>query len=116
MSVSVPLPVYPAATPERVAVLRAAKASIDTDVKVVPVNAEPGSPGAVFAFGERPNALTEYVLVRPDGVEDVSRVAAALEFWLAGGKTHDEADWLGAVMGCGVTFVGTEPYAPKVSF
>lgn len=111
-----PLPVYPAASEERVAVLREAKAQLDTDQIVVPQNAVQGSPAPVLAMGEHPDYLTDYVYVRPDGAEDPARVGKALEFWLAGGKTHSEADLLSRWLGCDVTFVGVESYTPKVGF
>lgn len=112
----IPIPIYPKVTEAALSVLRAAKAQLDTQTKIVPVDALQGSPGPILALGVRPDWLTDYVFVKPDGVDDPDRVAKALAHWLNGGKTHDEAAWMSAVMGCGVTFAGTEPHEPKVGF
>lgn len=106
-----PLPIFPPdPTSERLDLIREANAQIDTDVKIMPRPAVPGSPGRVLAFGEVPDFFSETVLIRPENVDNPDSVCAALEFWLTGDAepasiSHEQ--WLSAVMGCGVKLIAT---------
>lgn len=99
---NVPLPVYPyPLTDAQLAILKQAKASIDTDVLVVPVEAHPGSPGRVLSFGVRPPWLCKCAPIAAENVNRVESVAAALRFWLDdhGSDAYGEAWWLGSLWG-----------------
>lgn len=97
----IPLAIQPGPTPEIVAILREAKAGIQTDVKIMPVQDLPGGPQPVLSFGVKPQWAADHIVIAPDGVNDVNRVRAALQHWLDGGApTYTAADilseWMGA--------------------
>lgn len=93
---TVPIAIWP---PERfdqaVLTLRAAERAIDADVVLTPLLAVGGAPGSTLAFGSLPPWVADVILIAPSGVEDVTRVAAALQHWLDGGApTFTAADML----------------------
>lgn len=67
-----PLPVYPSApTGDDLTLLREAKAKLDTDVLIQPVEAVPGSPGRVIALRQKPNFICDYAFIpepKPDSM------------------------------------------------
>jgi hypothetical protein len=74
-----PLPVYPwPLTAERSMLLRRAKAELDLPFLIQPVEAVPGSPGRVIAFGGLPPFLCEVAMIRPENVDSYESVLAAL--------------------------------------
>ena len=108
---AIPLRIHPWPLPEgRLDLLRKAKMMLQTEIKVIPVEALPGSTGRVLAFGEPPPFFSESVLVR--NVDDVDSVRNALSFLLEAPDGADqlftEEDWLSSVMGVPVTFMGEE--------
>lgn len=118
-NVPVVVPVHPwPLTPERDALLRQAKASLDLDVLMRPVEAVPESPGRVLSFGGRPPFAHCYAPIRPENVDKVESIAGALRFCLTQpeGAPFDEAAWFSEVMGGEVRFLGVEEYEPKVAF
>lgn len=107
----VPVPVHPwPVPPEREALIRAAKISLDTDVKIRLVAPDPGVPTRVLAFGERPKHFCRWAPIRPGNTESVASIAAALRFVLEGDADErwGEAAWLSDVMGCDVRFSHVE--------
>ncbi|UOE45908.1 hypothetical protein [Agromyces larvae] len=100
MSVTIPIPVHPwPLTPERLALLKQAKAAIDVPFKIVPVESVPGSPGNVLAFGELPPHLCSVALIRPENVDNPASVLAALRAVLTSADgLFDEADYLAALL------------------
>lgn len=65
------LPLYLwAAKPHHIEALKAAKASLDLDVLLKPVVAQPGQYGRVLAFGEHPGWFCDSLLVQQDAVGD----------------------------------------------
>ena len=59
--------------------LKKAKANIKTDIKMIPVDAVPGSPGRILALRESPPFLCDHALVRNPTVESLT---AALSYCL----------------------------------
>lgn len=118
MSDPTPLPVWPwPLSPERLALLKEAKAQIDTDVRIYPAPAEAGSPGRILAFGEVAPVCAEQILIRPENTESIDSIRNALMCWIdppAGFvPTVTEDAWLSAVMGCDVRLIYEEvPEAP----
>lgn len=66
------VPVFPHPLPESVNVaLRAAKASLNLEVKMLPVPAVPGSPGLVLALGRTPDFVCDGCLAAtPEALPD----------------------------------------------
>lgn len=104
----VPLPVHPwPLSPERLALLRDAKAAIDAqyglEVRIVPVEAIPGSPGRTLCFGSPPPFVTEAVVIRAENAEAPESVRGALQFVLRAPEgapaTYSEADMLSMFLG-----------------
>lgn len=80
MSEIVPLQIHPWPTPH-MEIVKAAKVSLDTDVKVLPTPAAPGLHGRVLALGELPPWVCDAALVRePELLDSVQK---ALEWLLA---------------------------------
>jgi hypothetical protein len=100
------LPVFPwPLSPERDALLRAAKARIDTPIKIVPVEAMYGSPGRVLCFGALPPFLAKTLPISPQNVDSIDSIERALRAWLdpwADLRQFDEAFQMGFWMGCDV--------------
>lgn len=99
----IPLPVWPfPVSPEREMLIRAAKASLGLPYRIQHVKAEPGSPGRVLAFGELPPHLCEAALIRPDNVDNLESVTAALRAALTApegaGGFFDEAAYVAALL------------------
>lgn len=113
MNAPIPLPVTPwPLTSERLALLQAAKARIDTDTKIIPVEAHQGSPGRIFAWGVRPGWYCKVVPIAAENESNVDSIEAALRFWLNpwdDGKKFSEEWWLSQVFGCEVREV-TDPF------
>jgi hypothetical protein len=97
----IPIPVWPwPVDPERLALIRAAKASLSTDQKITLVEANPGAPGRVLSFAGRPPHVCQWAPIRPENHRNVASIAAALEFVMGdSGQRWDEAAWLSDVMG-----------------
>lgn len=109
MTSTMPQPVWPwPLSDERLALLKAAKASLtDIDYLIVPVPWAPGSPGRPLCFGVLPDAYSKSAPIRPENVDNVQSIAAALRFALTAeddDPRYDEAHWLSSVMGCDVRF------------
>jgi len=59
-----PLPIYPSMpTGDDLAMLKEAKAKLDTDIMIQPVRAVRGSPGRVIALRERPDWICDYAYI-----------------------------------------------------
>ena len=59
-----PLPIYPSMpTGDDLAMLKEAKAKLDTDIMSQPVRAVRGSPGRVIALRERPDWICDYAYI-----------------------------------------------------
>jgi len=118
-NIMAPLPVHPwPISAERMALLREAKTQLDTDLKVLPVEAVPGSEGRILAFGEVPPFFSETVLIRPENTEKVESVMRALEFWLTAPEgtegSFTSEMWLAAAFGVPVTYRHSEDETGKV--
>jgi hypothetical protein len=99
--VTTPIGIWPRVTPEILETLRAAKALIDTDVKIFPVDAVPDTGGVTLGFGSYPNWATDSIVIREENCTNVESVAAALKHWIDGGApTYTAGDilsfWMGA--------------------
>jgi hypothetical protein len=80
---ALPLPCFPwPLSDARLALLKAAKASLDSPLKIVPVEAAYGSPGRVLCFGETPDWLCATAPIRPENVDSVTSIAGALNLCL----------------------------------
>jgi hypothetical protein len=101
-----PLPVHPyPLTAAQESTLRQAKAELDLPYLVQVVPAVPGSPGRMLCFGEPAPFYTESVVIRPENVERLESVKAALDFMLnapagAAGSFTEEM-WMQAMFGEG---------------
>lgn len=107
MTPTIPLRIWPHdITEEQLDMILEAKATLDTDVQVIPSPAAPGGPGRVLAFGEIPPFFCESVIIGAANVDRVESIRAALKHLLtapAGAPgSFTEEEWLGAVMGCNV--------------
>lgn len=106
------LPIHPwPVSDERMALLREAKERIDTPVKILPARAAYGSPGRVLCFGEVPSFLTKTIPIRPENVDNIDSIEAALRAWLDPWFPEDryaEEFLLGYWMGADVKQVGVE--------
>jgi hypothetical protein len=123
-----PLPIFPSTplTPQRDALLRAAKASLDLPFKILPSPAAPAGPARVLAFGVVPDFMCEFVYIRAENVDRLESVRGALEACLTAPAGHPgvitEEQWMSAVMGVEVRLVAIEPLvketvpAPSVRF
>jgi hypothetical protein len=69
--------------PERMELLKQAKARIDTGVKIIPVAAAYGSPGRVLCFGSLPDFMCRVVPIRPENVDNIDSIEAALRAWFS---------------------------------
>lgn len=103
MSEVLPLPTWPwPLAPERAALLRAAKAELNLDFKMIHVPAVPASPGRVLAWGELPPHLCEAVLIRPENTERYESVLRALHFTLTAPPgtpgSFDQGDYVKALL------------------
>lgn len=109
---TVPLPCWPWPMPaERWELLKQAKARIDTHVRVVPVEAAYGSPGRIMSFGEVPDFWCKAVPLRPENVDSVDSIEAALRWWLNEWRDEsqfDEAWLMSQWMGCDVRLLAKE--------
>lgn len=89
---------------------------LQTEDKIIPVGAEPGTPGRVLAFGVLPDFFCTSVFIKPENVDNVESVSKALSFLLGApdgaSGLFSESDWLSAVMGVPVRLVGVEEHAP----
>ncbi|MFT4258026.1 hypothetical protein [Microbacterium sp.] len=115
----IPLPVFPWPVSEaRMGLLKAAKARISTDVRIVPQEAAYGSPGRVLAWGAVPPFTCKSVPIRAENAESIDSIEAALRFWLEdfGDTCFDEAWLYSQWMGCDVRLVHEEDQAGKVRF
>lgn len=75
-----PLPVYPRKpTGSDLELLKKAKALLNTDILIQPVDAVPGSPGRILALRETPAWLCDHALVQNPTVESLK---ASLEWIL----------------------------------
>ena len=75
-----PLPIYPhKPVGGDLTLLKQAKAEIDTDILVQPVDAVPGSPGRVLALREKPTWICDHAYVANPTKESIK---AALEWVL----------------------------------
>jgi len=115
-----PLPIWPhEMTPERDAMLRAAKAELDLPFKIVPSPAAPAGPARVLAFGAVPPFLCEFVYIRPENVDRYESVRGALHACLTAPAGHGgvitEEQWMSAVMGAPVRLVAVEPLVKEAS-
>lgn len=73
-----PLPTYPRKpTGDDLALLKQAKAMMDTDILIQPSDAVPGSPGRILALRETPPWLCDHALVKNPTTESLK---AALEW------------------------------------
>ena len=114
---AIPLPVWPhSAIEEHIDVLKQAKASLNSGLKIKPEPAYYGSPGRVLCFGETPDFLATLAPVRAENVGNVASVAAALKLCLAEMEGwHPDPrfgeDWLlSKWMGAEVRLLGEERY------
>lgn len=109
---TVPLSVYPwPIPPERDVLMRAAKAALDLDFQIEPVEALPGGPGAVLAFGEVPPFVAEVVLIRGENVGNPESVKGAMAAALSpySTPTFTEGDMLSMFLGVKVREL-TDPF------
>lgn len=117
---TMPLPVFPWPISEaRMGLLKAAKARIDTPIRVVPVEAVYGSPGRVLTFGLTPPFICKTAPIAPQNVESVDSVERALRFWLnpfSDERQFAEDHWLSNVLGCDVVLVRIEDEISGVRF
>ncbi|WP_217182679.1 hypothetical protein [Streptomyces sp. AC495_CC817] len=99
--------------------LKAAKARIDTPIRVIPVEGAYGSPGRILSFGSPPPFLAKVVPIRPENVDNVASIEAALRWWLdpwSDERQFDEAWLMSQWMGCEVRLVAEEDHTGKVAF
>ena len=72
-----PLPVWPQKPQEPIlAMLKQAKAQLQTSILISPERAVPGSPGRVLAIGSKPNFLCDYAYVANPTVESLTQALA----------------------------------------
>ena len=107
MSAPVPVPCYPWPLSDgQMETLRSAKASLDLEYRIMPVQAFPGSPGRVLCYGRPAPFYTESVVVGVGNELKVDSVKAALRFLLEAPEGAEggfgEQAWLEAVLGCSV--------------
>ncbi|GAB2699361.1 hypothetical protein GCM10027071_11090 [Microbacterium marinum] len=113
-----PLPIHPwsALTPERGAMLRAAKAALDVPFLIQPSPAASGSPGRVLGWGQVPPFLSESVIIPAGLVDDADTIFRALRHLLAAPAGSPgiltEEQWMSAAFGGPVTYVGEEDWPP----
>lgn len=118
----IPVPVHPwPLPPEREALIRAAKKSLETDVQIRLTEWNPGDPGRVLSFAGRPPHIARWAPIRPENRENVASIAAALKFIIdeatsAESRTWNYESWLSDVMQCDVKFVGEEELVSGVKF
>ena len=100
----------------RLQAIRAAKAAMAVDYLIEPSPAVPGAPGRTLAFGSIPEFVCECVVISQANVDNPEVIARALECVLEAPPEHPSvithSDWLSAVMGGPVTYLGEEPYIP----
>lgn len=105
MSDIIPLQIHPwPPSDEQMGLIREAKVSLNTDVKVMPTRAAPGTHARVLALGELPPWVCDAALVKD--CTNVESLTAALE-WLLLAPADDTRgfmvlDYLEAVFGMGV--------------
>jgi hypothetical protein len=116
--VTTPIPVFPwPLSDARLELLKAAKQSLSLDYRIEPVEAAYGSPGRVLCFGETPGFLCKTAPIRPENVDSVASIAAALRFALEdSGPQFDEASLLSKWMGGEVRLIGVEKHQAAVAF
>ena len=116
----VPLPVHPwPLTPERDAILRAAKAALELDFLIRPVEAVLGSPGRILSFDGEPPFYCTYAPIRPENANNVTSVAAAMKHCLLGDPESEpfgHEAWMKSIFGEGTRLVAIEPYEGGVRF
>jgi hypothetical protein len=56
---------------------------METDIRIQPVDAVPGSPGRVLALRQRPNFICEHAFIE---APDEKNIQAALEWVILGGE------------------------------
>lgn len=104
MTAPVPLQIHPwPMSPERLELVKRAKASLALPITVQPVHADPGVGGRVLAFGEPPAHVCSAVLIPEEYVGRVEAVTEALRQVLtvpAGVvKTIEPDDYLSVLLG-----------------
>jgi hypothetical protein len=61
--------------------LKQVKQGMDTTLQIIPVEAVPGTPARIIAFGKRPGWLCEYALVNDSNNDDAVAAAMAWAMW-----------------------------------
>ncbi len=104
MSTVHPIACHPWPLPdEQLEVLKQAKARMNVNFRIAPVEGGPGIDGRVLAFGELPPYLCKFAPVLPVNVLNVDSVEAALRFALGDvSDRYSHADWLESIFGEGV--------------
>lgn len=117
MTAPLPLAIHPwPPSDAHLATLRAAKASLNSPLKIIPAEAAYGSPGRVLCFGEMPDFLCRTAPIRPENTSNAASVAEALKLCLgemegwAPDARFDETWLLSQWMGAEVTPIGEERY------
>lgn len=79
--------------------IKQAKAELDTDVKLIPVLAQPGA-RKVLAIAERPSFICDHALIRD--VKNIEGLKAALHWYITGepdSRVTTIQKWLSMIMG-----------------
>lgn len=109
----IPLPCYPfPLTDEQYVLLKAAKMSLESPVKVLPVEANPESPGRVLCFGTLPPfyPANGVAPIAPANLGRLESYVTALRFWFDQTDPHvyGSEHWLSVFMGCDVQYHHSE--------
>lgn len=108
----IPMPVFPwPISPEREALIKAAKARIDTPIKILPVEGGPMSKDRILCFGSLPPYLAKTIPISPANVDSVDSIEKALRAFLDPWfpeRQFAEEFQLGVWMNCDVKFSHAE--------
>lgn len=115
----IPIPIFPherLADVELMEVLKDSFIALGAPFQVTPVPAVPGSPGRILAWGTVAPWCQDQVVIRAENVRAAASIAAALGALLTAPegdpRVFTQAQWLGAMLGSPVRYVGTEEVAP----
>lgn len=104
----IPIAIHPYPIPEAILrALRAAKAKMDVDYKLLPQKPSGGVTGRILSLSGRPIWIRDYLSVDPSDLDDVQRgIKWAIDPWTVEEDSVGVADTLSEIFGAEVVEVG----------
>jgi len=103
----IPIAIHPYPVPEAIlSALRAAKAKMDVDYKLLPQKPSGGVTGRILSLSGRPAWIRDYLAVDPGDLDDIERgIKWAINPWVTEDDSVKVSDTLSEIFGAEVTEV-----------